>query len=429
MEYDSIQSPTILIDNEDNINILFTHYIDSHDSKSERCIEKYNNNGKVLEKTINIQKKYGVKEEYNYQIIKFDKYLNAYVFDFEEQPGDWRDGPNPFVRERIYFTKINRNGNMIFNKIEFPITIDNLSYPEAEYLSVNIEHLFIDSLFNIHVLTTYRIHTIEGEGRNERGVWNVNVHYTKIGTNGSLIIKDQRITNGNRVGKFKSLIDSENNIHILIMERHEPVQYIKLNQYGMVIKKSTSIKETSEIKIISIPITYDFDYTDNLTGCFVLDPSGTYLSFQDFATVDSNNNFHFVMGFGDSCGGEDAHILYSKYNNESQPIIENKTIVTHKRRSGFDHGPAVFDPQIVADNDNNLHLVWYINDGGNHFNAYYLKLSNDGNEKFKKIRILHNGNLSVCSYGILILLALLITVVCFLIYRKRRKMNTKRENQ
>jgi len=58
--------------------------------------------------------------------------------------------------------------------------------------------------------------------------------------------------------------------------------------------------------------------------------------------------------------------------------FENRTITTQSKKKGYNPCPAIFDPKVAIDSEDNIHITWYINDGGNHFSIWYEKIDPNG---------------------------------------------------
>ena len=58
--------------------------------------------------------------------------------------------------------------------------------------------------------------------------------------------------------------------------------------------------------------------------------------------------------------------------------IYHSNFATHDKKKDSDHGPAIFDPKVAFDSKGNIHIIWYINDGGNHFSIWYEKSDPNG---------------------------------------------------
>lgn len=101
--------------------------------------------------------------------------------------------------------------------------------------------------------------------------------------------------------------------------------------------------------------------------------------------IDSENNSHHFQVTGshitDSC-----QIIYSKTDSEGNMLINNKEIAKFEKLSESEW-PEDVSPHwgsslhyVIGDMDSqdNIHIVWWLNNGLNHFSVYYMKLNNKG---------------------------------------------------
>lgn len=420
-------SPKITYGDEENIIIEYSSEGYERDSNIH-YISKQNTEGKIIDKPQKVKEKYNFEDAFDYHWVRIDEKLNAYIFYFEDVFVDWDIGPRPSIGEKIYISKIDKNSNIIFNKVKFPTKTDNLYNPETEFVSIHIRGIHTDNESNLHIISEYWIHDRDWSGYHWGG-WYVNLHYSKISKTGDILIDDIRLTNNDRSDYEKSIIDTNGTINI-IYESSLGLVYLPIDLHGNNLCQASAISNNKHFTNITIGYAdYGYDELVPITRTLFENSKGQLISLSNSLKADSNNNFHLVYGKGNSCGGEDAHLVYRKYNQDGDVIIDNITIVTHKKRIGYDHGPGVFDPNFIIDKDDNLHIVWYINIGSNSYEAYYTKLDNNGNVLIEERLIEHDINSFsiirtsefLCCLSPLIIVVILLIIDTIYIFRMFRK--------
>ena len=85
---------------------------------------------------------------------------------------------------------------------------------------------------------------------------------------------------------------------------------------------------------------------------------------------------HYISMSCFSCGGADMEVHHTSevFRNNPKPY---KPILSIHPYPGADHGPAFWDEQVAFDDDNTIHLAWYLNNGFNRYKVYYLRFDND----------------------------------------------------
>ena len=148
-------------------------------------------------------------------------------------------------------------------------------------------------------------------------------------------------------------IDEKDNAHIHFisyqdqtgnLEKPNNIAYVKIGTEGEIIEGPEFVND--------FPMSENqFDYSErNIT-----DPQG--------------NTHYFTVDF-DPWGGDDAHIYYTKVDGNGTRIIDNKTIV-HHRKVKNSHSPAIFGIKLRLDSQDNIHIAWYINSGpGNYYGEF-----------------------------------------------------------
>ena len=90
-------------------------------------------------------------------------------------------------------------------------------------------------------------------------------------------------------------------------------------------------------------------------------------------------------------------------------------------KKNYDHGPTIFDPKVAIDFEDNIHITWYINDGGNHFSIWYEKIDPNGTVLIPAMKIApEDGKKKDSTSGFEIVPLIMIVVVAAAVKRRRR---------
>ena len=225
------------------------------------------------------------------------------------------------------------------------------------------------------------------------------LYYSKIDLNGEWKIKDKRLTfNMERTYLRNMIIDKNNSIYILNEIEKKGEYLLKIDSNGIVIQNETIISS-----VVVIP-----DYQ------IVTDDNGNLIYLANNGIVDSNNDVHIITS-------SSASLLYTKLNRTGTKLIENKTIATHEKKKGYEYGPSIFDPKVAIDSEDNIHITWYINDGGNHFSIWYEKIDPNGTVLIPAMKIApedEKGNDSTPGFELIPLI--MVVLVAAAVMRRRR---------
>jgi hypothetical protein len=151
----------------------------------------------------------------------------------------------------------------------------------------------------------------------------------------------------------------------------------------------------------------------------ISDDNSNLLYLGDDGCVDSDNDVHIISKLeGGDTNFEEARLQYTKLDKTGTKLIESKTIATHN--TGYDN-PAIFDPKVAIDNEDNIHITWYINDGANHLSVWYMKIDENGEVLIPKMQIAPAETDWDLGTILLITTPLIIIGVASMIYFRRGK--------
>ena len=201
-------------------------------------------------------------------------------------------------------------------------------------------------------------------------------------------------------------IDSNNDIILILSEQRstsiklDDLQYIIINKNGNVLCKKSELTDLAVSPEFSIFHDY---YQNNI--CLL-----------DNGIVDSYNNIHIITSSSYACTGNSASLLYTKLNRTGTKLIENLTIATHEKKKGYDHGPAIFDPKVAIDSEDNIHITWSSHDEGNQYSIWYEKIDSNGTVLIPAMKIAPEEEKSEETPGFELgsLIILLVVVVLFM---------------
>jgi len=204
----------------------------------------------------------------------------------------------------------------------------------------------VDSKNNIHLLWTDKI--VEDQG---------GVLYMKLDERGRTLINTTMLTNGTYSSHPAVTIDSQDNIHLVWMDKvtddKNEVLYMKLDERG---------SELIERKKI-------IDYISR--------------SDQPAIAIDSENNIHMV--WRDNIDGR-PRVYYMKLDERGQVLV-NTTRLTN--------GTYSFYPTIAIDSRDNIHIICW--DRGKNWDVSYFKLDKEGNVLIGETKLAESRELG--KYG------------------------------
>jgi len=287
-----------------------------------------------------------------------------------------------------YLTKMDPSGNFSFKN-------KNLSRS-------------LNGFFNMICDGDNNIHNFWLENKNDgKGGFYVDLFYRKIDDVGNEIISQKQITLNNDIDYHKPIckIDYYNDIHI-IFERDSISWYMKIDENGTILTREIPLSDV--VSLPKLPI--------------ITDRKGSLLYIDDKGIIDTHNNIHIISTATDRLFyNKNEYLQYTKLNCTGAKLIENKTIAIHEKNKDYDHGPAIFDPKIAIDSEDNIHITWYINDGGNHFSVWYEKIDPNGTVLIPAMKIApedEKGKDSTPGFELIPLI--MIVVVAAAVMRRRR---------
>lgn len=409
----SATDPSISIDDEDNINIYFRTQKDYDKDYWGAGYTKLDNDGNYIINPKIIDKK-------NYRTLLDRNNSEVYISLGEPEERDYGEYSSPYW-DKFYYSRFNNNENYIIKEKIVYINLSQLIDPTCEYIELFPEYMFIDS--DNQIIIFFHSSCAGGEQFGHRK-WIHNNYFIKINLNGDTIIPFTRITNetypsGADISRFN--VDKNENIHIL-SEINYKIFYMKLNRFGNILQNKVLFSELNNSLIVMEKYILKLNDTE-------------YFLFGDFeyfsspgCVIDSENNIHLIYSEWDSCGGKDAYLYHKIVDGNGNNISQIK-ITTHYESNKYDHGPAIFGINCEIDSMDNIHIVWYINDGSNYFEVYYMKIDNNGNILKEKMRIYISNNDNI-TQNIEIILTIILLIIIFLLIsitlfkRKKKKIES-----
>jgi len=363
-----------------------------------------------------------------------------------------------FYQDTIFYSKVSKSGDIIIERKE--ITKDPIYLGRPS--------IVIDSTDNIHLVYESPKY---GEFKEDTMYRHGHIFYMKLDESGNKLIKEKKISNSlidiDTSGSYPNIIVDKNDfIHIVWRSdfRNSIFYYEKLDHEGNIIIDNTNLEDLkvipphpivlSEGHLVHLNIgehclvdsknnmhifkrekanlneNYSNEYYINYSK---LSPNGTILFSNktiQFASIsdmiiDYDDNIHIINLEGTICY-EEEKIHYTKLDSNGN-ILEEDKIIKHFSKSPYsigNHPPSIFDLNMVVDMDNELHLVYTLNDGGNSFSIHYMKL-NDNGKKLIEDKTIAPGLLSSFSFCCVITLILIVIVMVVIFYQKRKKSKFK----
>ncbi len=367
-------SPAIAIDSKGDAHIVWQTEDYEDNGYVQQLHEKNGNDGIYYKKISSVGKVIvDVKRLADAEVVDWsgpeiiiDSKDNAHIV--------WVDDKTQKIE--VYYMKLDNNGNVLLDSTKVSQVTKLYSYSPL---------VFVDSNDDIHILWKAKVPSWPEE---------ISLYYAKLDKLGK-VIKHVEITSLSEDYKINAAIDTEGDIHISI---NYGQQYLVLNKNGQIYDKTGKITLISDIPI-------------------VLDEEGHISSFYDSAVADHNNIIHIVY----DCG---SHLNYTKMDIDGTKIIENKTLITFSRKSEQVYSPVIFCVKSIVDHQNNIHIVWYINDGSNHFEIYYMKIDNNGETLISSMRV-DVSSLQYVSIVTSIIVLIIILIILIIFYEKPiRKTNS-----
>jgi hypothetical protein len=221
------------------------------------------------------------------------------------------------------------------------------------------------------------------------------IHYSKLDSNGAILIPDTRITDEDKeTNRYPDIhLDSKNRIHVTWQYRpasaDNQIHYVKLDGTGddLVILKGPMIIGEG-YRTASYPnddglVLFWIEFKDEKTMKTKIDSEGNIISTEEVdpkerLSKEERKNMHLFGMEGWSCAREDVVLNLTTYDENGDIVLDNKTILTILRNPSYDHGPAVFDFQYQVDPEGDIHVAYFVNNGRNGFQVHYLHFNSKG---------------------------------------------------
>lgn len=366
-EYSMGEHPSICIDSEGNIHLVWTVI---ENGRSRIYYKKFDNDANVL---IN-----STKLSDNSQANAYNPFI---VLDSEKCTHiTWSD--ERFGNAEIFYTKINSSAHPndgSHANDSFPFTmIDDKRLTYTDYKSVN-HGLAIDIYDNLH-LTWY-----EGNGRGDE-----DIYYAKTDNNANLMIEKQ-LTSTSSKSLNPSIATDCFNVYIAWSdskeEEYAEIYITKLNNNGNIMIDAERVTNTYE-RSYSPALVLDSEgsihivWHELIEGSFsnyeIFYKHGTQTLFNSTnpsIALDSNDNIHIVWSDDRDMNRE---IYYRKLSSKGETMISALRLTWSTADSD--------SPSIISDSDDNLHIIWEDNRTGN-YEIYYKKVDNNGNTLINDARL------------------------------------------
>ena len=386
-DYNPITSPSVYLDGKGDVYVMFHEYPDywHHNSQSVVEVTKFDMNGRMKESPRPLFTARGDSSDHGYYTPNLathfflDTEMNIYVVSVKPSYEYSKHVDIPQI------SKFDINGNMIFSNKTLNINSTSLSEVDASNIPAYYIKGFLDRYGNINLF--FRLGELYNGGC---------IHYWKLSSSGDAIITDVSVGSIELSRSLRFIAYGGSDTIYVLYDNYTRGDAIYLN--------SSEFRDYAflpSIKVISHTVElYNSNY--NLTARF-LSVEGKYIPMKSSAIADSQGSFHIFYATGGGCVGNNPRILYLKFNEEGKLLVDNKTIFVPHSGGSHCYNPDVFGMHAIVDDENNIHLVWYVNDGCNYFKSYYLKLDNSGNNLFEPIRLVRHrvGFLSPLSMEII----------------------------
>ena len=344
------ESPEIAIDSSDNPQICWI-------SVGEKSVEDILWLTTISDSTINTKKIIARESIFSNTIQIFDG--RKKVIKWSENEDVNISGRN--LRGQDYYTILDGGGKPIVEQKSI-FTDFSRKQDERKYINIPKSDVYIADNNNIFVIWLDSSHEQWTKlADREKYPIHRDLYFMIIDIESNIKHWEQLTTSPDKGEDSIHLCMDINNDLWVSWELEDIYQVMELSFNGTLLINITPLK--------NIAVTSDLPV---ITG-----HNGSFLYLGDNGIVDLNNNIHIISS-SDSCSDKSANLLYTKLNRTGTKLIENLTIATHDKKKNYDHGPAIFDPKVAIDSEDNIHITWYINDGGNHFSIYYMKIDPNG---------------------------------------------------
>ncbi|MBI4021396.1 MAG: alpha/beta fold hydrolase [Candidatus Aenigmarchaeota archaeon] len=288
----------------------------------------------------------------------------------------WADDRDDPDNPEVFYRKLAADGTPLTGELQLTDTpgIPNMAWYPA---------VAVDQQGNVHV----------AYASNEGGEYvDFNIYYTKLGTNGNMLIDAKQITFTLDFSFNPSItVDQAGNAHIVYSESDGEIYYTKLSPGGTTLVDNlrlTFSAQSSERPDVAVDQQGNLHvaYQDETTGLWQmfytkLDNNGNTLVDDTMIsgpsstakngeiTVDAAGNSHIVwMDMRDG----NYEIYYSKLGPSGATLVDDLRLTNDDSYSG--------DPTIGVGADGNVHVAWFDQlDSDQHpYNIYYALLDNGG---------------------------------------------------
>ncbi len=325
-----------------------------NDSQRDVILTVYDSSGDIIKGPQKIAHLYtsldapGIWIPHSKANIIMDKKLNAYIVQVARGHGKWK--------EVAKLSIINPSGKYIVKNRIIPMDCNNTDvdfdpsrvslYPVSLIVAGGYLNIFIEYEDDAKYYPIYEL------------------HYFKYTLSGNKVGEDILISKSTVYGGhlYSSFVPIKNDVCVIINTTH-----------AMLINTTTSkiMKFVPEFKYLYGYIHIGYNQTHRITYSFLVYKSKYYPISKD-ASVYSNVEYTFHATIG-GCTGGNPKLLMSEYVNWKLKK-ENKTIFVPERGGDWCYNPDIFGIQSEVDKDGRVYVVWYVNNGCNHFSAYIMAL-------------------------------------------------------
>lgn len=270
--------------------------------------------------------------------------------------------------------------------------------PEEKYQTLEIErnlpYLFFDSDDNPIILFGQDTVSCSGYGETD-GEFDL-IYFVKYNSSDEKIINNKPVLTTNAIIDIAVFYEEKQNQLVIVwldprnnpdfIANHSPtyvdVYYKIIDTQGDIIQEDTKltnelIEHRPDALSFSLNSIYKGTMEDIKSEEILCDTVTSPISPSSWIEIDSKwNEHHFrIIGrhWDDAC-----KMIYTKSDNAGKVLIKDKELIEYEKLLGEPWGPNIQNLYIAIDNNDNIHSVWKLNDGTNHFYFYYLKLDDNG---------------------------------------------------
>lgn len=266
--------------------------------------------------------------------------------------------------------------------------------------NIELPYLIIDSEDNSIILYGRDLREYTGEVGSD-GEHDI-ILFNKYDSNGIKTVENKTIISSKAIIYPVFSITEEDEIYLFWLDpRNNPdfvsnsgpyiidIYYKIIDNEGNIIQNDTRLTED----LINEAIEYETfnlsNYEEIPIGCTLkeLHKIDCYYGEIELATlsysmvvVDSENNEHYFKVASNDLSDLPAKIEYTKIDSEGNILVDNYEIISFNKEAGLMYGPDIQHLDIAIDSKDYIHLLWQLNNGGNHFTYHYIKLNKNGEE-------------------------------------------------